>query len=67
MKISEAAQQLGCSVLFLREWIATGRCPFGAMVNISGGKRRTFYINEEAFRKYLRGETVIQIIKEATT
>lgn len=66
MTIQQAAQQLGCSVLFLREWIATGRCPFGVAVNISGGKRRTFYINNEAFEKYLRGEQAIQIIKEVS-
>lgn len=55
IKISDAAQEMNCSVLFLREWIARGDCPFGTAVNISGGKRRTFYINKEAFRKYMQG------------
>lgn len=57
MTITEASKKIGCSVLFLREWSATGRCPFCTCVNISGGKRRTFLINEAALKKYLEGET----------
>lgn len=57
MTIQQASKEMGCSVLFLREWIAkTPNHPFGVAVNISGGKKRTFYINERAFERYMKGE-----------
>lgn len=56
MTVAQASKEMKCSVLFIREWIARGDCPFGTMVNISGGKKRTFYINERAFERYMKGE-----------
>lgn len=46
MTIKEASKELQITELFLREWIASGSCPFGVMVQMPHSSRRTFYINE---------------------
>lgn len=56
MTIKEASKELQITELFLREWIASGSCPFGVMVQMPRSSRRTFYINEAAFRKWKEGK-----------
>lgn len=56
MKIEDVAKETGYTPLFIREWIAqTQDHPFGIMVRMPGSKRRTFKINEKAFRKWIEG------------
>lgn len=58
MTVQECANEMKCSVLFLREWIAqTENHPFGVVVDEGGRGRRTFYIFEERFWKYMKGES----------
>ena len=54
--IKEASKQLNMTPLFLREWIASGTCPFGVCVTFSGSSKRTFNINAERLEKWKRGE-----------
>ena len=56
MTVKEASKGLKITELFLREWIASGSCPFGVMVKMPRSSRRTFYINETAFRKWKEGK-----------
>ncbi len=56
MKVKEAAKESGYSELYIREWIASGRCPFGSWIKKNGSSRRIFKINEEAFKKWKKGE-----------
>jgi len=52
MNVKQAAKELNMTELFLREWIASGSCPFGVMVRIKGSSRRTFYINEGRLKEW---------------
>ena len=54
--IKEASKQLNMTPLFLREWIATGKCPFGVCVQFKGSKKRTFNINAERYQLYREGK-----------
>lgn len=54
--IKEASKQLNMTPLFLREWIASGTCPFGVCVTFNGSSKRTFKINAERLEKWKRGE-----------
>lgn len=56
LTIKEVAEQLNMSVLFLREWIDSGTCPFGVCVQFKGSKKRTFHIDEERMKKWKSGE-----------
>ena len=56
MTVKEAAKKSGYNELYIREWIASGRCPFGSWIQKKGSSRRTFKINDEAFRKWKKGE-----------
>lgn len=56
MTIKEASKELQITELFLREWIASGSCPFGVMVKMPRSSRRTFYINEAVFWKWKEGK-----------
>ena len=56
LTIKEVAEQLNMSVLFLREWIDSGKCPFGVSVKINGSKKRTFNINAERYQLYKEGK-----------
>lgn len=54
--IKEASKQLNMTQLFLREWIASGTCPFGVCVTFNGSSKRTFNINAERLEKWKQGE-----------
>ena len=56
MTVKEASKQSGYSVLYIREWIASGRCPFGSWQKREGRTKRIFKINEAAFRMWKKGE-----------
>lgn len=65
MLVKDAARECGYTPLYLREWIAQcqedGReHPFGSMVHFPGSSKRTFRINEAAFRKWLNGDNIKQ-------
>ena len=45
---------LNLSPQLIRCWIANGTCPFGYVIR--EGKRKTYYINEQALRKFIAGE-----------
>ena len=56
MTVEQTAKELQMSKLFLREWIATGNCPFGVCVQFKGSKKRTFHIDEERMKKWRQGK-----------
>ena len=56
LTVKEVAEQLNMSVLFLREWIDSGKCPFGVCVQFKGSKKRTFNINAERYQLYREGK-----------
>lgn len=56
LTVKEVAEQLNMTPLFLREWIATGKCPFGVCVQFKGSKKRTFHIDEERMKKWRQGK-----------
>ena len=45
------------TILYIREWIVSGRCPFGSWVQFPGSSRRTFKINVAAYERWKKGET----------
>lgn len=50
--IQEAAKILKISEQGLRLWIATGRCPFGIVINESP-HRKTYWVGKEKLYKFL--------------
>ena len=54
MTIPEAAKQLRLSEQLIRVWIQNGTCPFGYIIR--AGQRKTYFINEQALRKFIAGE-----------
>lgn len=56
MTVKEVARETGLTELFIREWIYSDKCPFGFWVQFPGSRRRTPKINEEAFKKWRKGE-----------
>lgn len=59
MTIKDVSKETGFTMLFIREWIAQDpHHPFGICVRFPGSERRTFKINEAAFRKWKEGEKV---------
>ena len=57
MTIKEVSEQTGFSQLFIREWIAQDHPnhPFGIVVKMPRSSRRVFKINEESFKKWMKG------------
>ena len=57
MTVEDVARETGYTPLFIREWIADWgpEHPFGVAVTFPGSKRRTFRINEAAFRQWQTG------------
>lgn len=55
MKISEVAKDLNMSAMFLREWIASGTCPFGVCIRIKKSSRRTFHIDPQRLKMWKAG------------
>ena len=59
MTVKDVSKETGFTVLFIREWIAQDpQHPFGICVRFPKSARRTFKINEAAFRKWKEGEKV---------
>lgn len=54
MTIAECAKDMKCSVQFLRCWIALDKCPFGT--SIQNSSVRTYYINEERYKLWKKGQ-----------
>ena len=54
MTLPEAAKKLNLSEQLLRVWIQNKTCPFGLVVR--DGKRKTYLINEAAFKRFINGE-----------
>ncbi len=55
MLVSDAAQQLGMNTQTLRLALQQDKFPFGKAIRTSPN-RFTYFINEEALKRYLRGE-----------
>ncbi|MDO5716401.1 MAG: hypothetical protein Q4Q17_01250 [Tissierellia bacterium] len=56
INITDAAEQLGCTVTVLREGLEQGVWPFGVGLRLRDSKKRVFYINEKLFQKYIDGD-----------
>lgn len=54
MTINQAAKQLRLSDQLVRVWIQNGTCPFGYIIR--QGSRRTYFINEQALKRFIEGE-----------
>lgn len=54
MLVEEAAKMLNLSTQTLRLGLQQDKFPFGIAIKTSS-KRYTYYINEEALEKYLKG------------
>jgi len=54
ISVDEAARQMGVTPQFLRLGLRAGRFPFGAAVQMPGG-RWSYYINRVRFEHYLAG------------
>jgi len=52
LTIREAAQILEVSEQGLRLWIATGRCPFGFVIN-ENIKRKTYWVSKEKLYEFV--------------
>ena len=53
MTVKDVARDTGYSLIFIREWIAQDpRHPFGICVRYPGSSKRTFKINENAYKKW---------------
>lgn len=56
LTVADVAQRTGYTKLVVREWVASGECPFGFVVNIPGSSKRKFCFNEAALEKWEKGE-----------
>lgn len=54
VSVVEAATRMGVTPQFLRMALRAGKFPFGAGVQMPGG-RWSYYINRERFERYMRG------------
>lgn len=54
MTIKDVAKQLRMSEQLIRVWIQNNTCPFGLVIR--EGKRKTYLINEAAFKRFINGE-----------
>lgn len=52
MTVADVRDALGWSLTFIREWIASGSCPFGVCVRKPGSSVRTFNIDRDAWEKW---------------
>ena len=57
LAVNEAAKMMGVTGDFLREALKQGKFPWGVAVKMA--KRYAYYINPEAFEKYMQGEVGI--------
>lgn len=53
LSIHEAARILEISEQGLRLWIATGKCPFGMVIN-ENTQRKTYWVGKEKLDEFLR-------------
>ena len=51
MTIQDVARKLKMSEQLIRVWIQNGTCPFGLVIR--DGKRKTYLINEAAFKRFI--------------
>ena len=56
MKTEDVRRLTGYSANYIRQWVYSGRCPFGSWVQFPNSSKKTLKYNEEAFWKWKRGE-----------
>ena len=57
MTVKDVHNDTGYPLTFIREWIAqTPDHPFGICIRYPGSKKRTYKINEAAYRRWKNGE-----------
>ena len=57
LTIKDASREMGISEQFLRILIRKDKFTWATATQIKDGGRWTYWINEQAFRKYMNGES----------
>lgn len=52
LTVADVHEATGWSKPFIREWIASGDCPFAVCVRMPGSSVRTFNIDSEAWKRW---------------
>lgn len=56
LSLNAAALSAGLDIKMLRQWIRTGKCPFGVYVRSEGAKRGGYYVNRTRFERWCSGD-----------